>query len=77
LTEDVLHLEVRDDGLGGADPDGNGLLGLHDRVTELGGTLELTSPAWGGTRVAAAIPIRAPEAPPAAGQPEAARIPIG
>lgn len=37
-----LRIEVRDDGIGGADPDGHGLIGLRDRATALGGQLDLT-----------------------------------
>jgi hypothetical protein len=45
------------DGVGGADPDGQGLVGLGDRATALGGRLTIESPADGGTLVAAAIPL--------------------
>ena len=31
----VLTLEVRDDGVGGANPDGHGLMGIADRVDAL------------------------------------------
>jgi signal transduction histidine kinase len=48
---------VRDDGIGGADPDGHGLVGMNDRVIALGGQLSVESPASGGTRVAATLPI--------------------
>jgi PAS domain S-box-containing protein len=51
-----LVLEVTDDGAGGADESGHGLSGLADRVEALGGSLELTSPAGGGTCVRATIP---------------------
>jgi signal transduction histidine kinase len=51
-------VEVTDDGVGGADPaNGSGLRGLLDRVSALGGTLELDSPPGGGTTVRAAIPF--------------------
>jgi signal transduction histidine kinase len=53
----VLHVEVRDDGVGGAKPDGSGLLGLGDRVTALDGQLRVTTPAEGGTRIMATIPV--------------------
>jgi signal transduction histidine kinase len=51
-----VAIEVADDGIGGADPDGAGLRGLRDRVEALEGRLEVESPAQGGTRVTAAIP---------------------
>ena len=53
----VLWLEVRDDGVGGADPaSGSGLNGLSDRVAALDGELSVDSPLGGGTRVRASIP---------------------
>jgi signal transduction histidine kinase len=58
FSEDgTLHLEVRDDGIGGADPGGHGLVGLQDRATALGGRLKVESPAGGGTLVAATLPL--------------------
>jgi PAS domain S-box-containing protein len=54
---DVLGVEVLDDGMGGADEEGSGLRGLSDRVEALGGTLVLESPAGGGTRLRARIPL--------------------
>ena len=52
-----LLVEVRDDGRGGADPQaGSGLRGLADRVTALGGSLEVISPPGEGTVIRARIP---------------------
>jgi PAS domain S-box-containing protein len=57
-TDDgTLHVHICDDGVGGAQPDGSGLLGLGDRLTLLDGQLRIDSPPGGGTLVAAAIPI--------------------
>ena len=57
LADERLHLEVADDGRGGASLDGGtGLRGLEDRVTALGGTFELASPDGGGTRIAVELP---------------------
>ncbi len=54
---EVLHLEVRDDGRGGADPShGTGLRGLADRVASLGGTVSLASPVGGPTRLIVEVP---------------------
>jgi signal transduction histidine kinase len=53
---DVLDVEVRDDGLGGADPAGGGLTGLRRRVEALDGTLTVASPAGGPTVVRAELP---------------------
>jgi signal transduction histidine kinase len=57
IDDDALLLEVRDDGVGGADPQGHGLVGLRDRATALGGRLEVESPAGCGTVVAARLPL--------------------
>jgi signal transduction histidine kinase len=55
---DRLYVTVVDDGCGGADPaDGSGLRGLTDRVEALGGTLRVTSPPTGGTRLVAELPL--------------------
>jgi signal transduction histidine kinase len=52
-----LHVEVADDGIGGADTErGSGLRGLADRVEALGGQLQVWSPHGGGTRLKAEIP---------------------
>ena len=56
-TDTALRVEVRDDGIGGADPDGAGLLGLQDRAAALGGWLTIQSPAGGGTVLAATLPL--------------------
>ena len=59
-TVDRLHMEVSDDGVGGADPaSGSGLRGLADRVAALGGRLEIHSPPGGGTRLMADLPFEA------------------
>jgi signal transduction histidine kinase len=60
VAADSAVVEIRDDGVGGADPaGGTGLRGLADRVGALGGLLEVTSPPGAGTRVAARIPLSA------------------
>ena len=57
-------VEVRDDGGGGVDPArGSGLRGLADRVSALGGTLEIESPVGAGTTIRARIPVTAPGEP--------------
>ena len=56
-TRDVLLVEISDDGVGGADPNGNGLAGLRDRVVALRGEFEVTAVRSSGTRIAAAIPL--------------------
>jgi signal transduction histidine kinase len=57
IEDGMLRLEVRDDGVGGASPDGTGLVGLADRLAVLDGRLEIDSPPGGGTRLTAAIPL--------------------
>jgi signal transduction histidine kinase len=60
-TSHALHLEITDDGIGGAiEPANGGLTGLRDRVEALGGTFDMDSPSGHGTRIAAAIPQRQP-----------------
>jgi signal transduction histidine kinase len=51
-----LLVEVNDDGVGGADPNGSGLRGLADRVAALDGQLRVHSPAGKGTRITAELP---------------------
>jgi signal transduction histidine kinase len=52
-----LRIEVRDNGLGGADPTrGSGLAGLRDRIQALDGRMWVESPRGGGTRLIVEIP---------------------
>jgi signal transduction histidine kinase len=54
---DRLVVEVRDDGLGGADASkGTGLSGLRNRVTSHGGTLDVISPDGGPTTLLVELP---------------------
>ena len=54
-----LHLSVRDDGAGNADPArGSGLIGLRDRVEALGGSFEISSPPGQGTLLGVQLPLR-------------------
>ena len=56
-ADDRLCVEVRDDGVGGAERGtGSGLRGLADRVDTLGGSLELRSPAGQGTQLVVELP---------------------
>jgi signal transduction histidine kinase len=58
-VDGMLRLCVRDDGIGGADPErGSGLVGLKDRVEALGGTFSVHSPPGGGTTVSCELPVR-------------------
>jgi PAS domain S-box-containing protein len=57
VEDGTLRVQVRDDGVGGARPEGGGLVGLADRLAALDGRLRVESPADGGTLVAADIPL--------------------
>jgi signal transduction histidine kinase len=57
LDNGSLHIDIRDDGTGGARPDGTGLLGMRDRVVTLGGQLDVDSPPGRGTRIAVTLPL--------------------
>jgi signal transduction histidine kinase len=61
LTDGALHLLIRDDGVGGADPSrGSGLTGLKDRIEALGGRIQIDSAPGGGTHIDVEIPIFQP-----------------
>jgi signal transduction histidine kinase len=58
LDDGRVCLEIRDDGVGGADTAaGGGVAGLCDRVEALDGELTVDSPAGVGTTVTAQIPL--------------------
>jgi signal transduction histidine kinase len=52
----ALHLEILDDGVGGADAEGGGLRGLRGRVQALDGTFRVLSPAGGPTVLTVELP---------------------
>ena len=56
ITDGMLRIAVIDDGRGGADSTGSGLLGIKDRVNAVGGTLRVHSPAGSGTRLEIELP---------------------
>ena len=56
-ADDVVRVEIRDDGAGGANTSaGSGLIGLRDRAEAAGGTLIVVSPVGRGTVVTASLP---------------------
>ena len=57
IEDGTLAVHVRDDGIGGARPDGSGLLGLADRLAAFDGQLRVESPTDGGTLITTAIPV--------------------
>jgi len=59
VANDILIIEIVDDGIGGADSErGSGLRGLADRVEAQNGRLRIWSPTGSGTRVRAELPCR-------------------
>jgi signal transduction histidine kinase len=59
-ADGTLTVQVRDDGVGGADTArGSGLVGLRDRVEAVGGTMTLDSPARAGTVLTVRLPVTA------------------
>jgi signal transduction histidine kinase len=61
VEDGCLQVEIRDDGVGGAElSPGGGLSGLRDRVDALHGRFEVDSPPGGGTSVTVEIPLARP-----------------
>jgi signal transduction histidine kinase len=60
-------LSVSDDGPGGADAEGGGLVGLRDRAAALGGSLEVASAPGSGTRLVLRLPSPPAELPAQSG----------
>jgi signal transduction histidine kinase len=52
----TLTVMITDDGVGGADPDGEGLTGLASRVSGVDGHLSVESPSGGPTIIAVELP---------------------
>ena len=57
LSSGTLEVRIRDDGVGGARPDGSGLVGLRDRLEALGETMTIDSPRGRGTTLVAKLPL--------------------
>ncbi|MGW5062679.1 GAF domain-containing protein [Streptomyces sp. NPDC004096] len=57
INDAMLRIEIHDDGIGGADPEGHGLTGISDRVAALGGSLRIDSPDGAGTVLLAKLPL--------------------
>jgi signal transduction histidine kinase len=59
-SDGMLTVQVRDDGMGGADPTGgSGLAGLRDRVEAVSGSMTLDSAAGAGTVLTVRLPATA------------------
>jgi len=57
LVDGELELIVRDNGIGGASPEGSGMLGIADRVDAVGGEIAIDSPPGAGTTITIRIPV--------------------
>ena len=57
LVDGELELVVRDNGVGGASPEGSGMLGIADRVDAVGGRFRLDSEPGAGTTITVRIPL--------------------
>ncbi len=55
-VDQLASVEIVDEGRGGADPSGQGLRGLADRVEAAGGHLSIISVAGEGTQIRAEVP---------------------
>jgi signal transduction histidine kinase len=55
-VDDQLSVEITDDGVGGADPAGQGLSGLAARVAGVDGKFRVTSPTGGPTTLEVTLP---------------------
>lgn len=59
--KDRLHIQIEDDGIGIGDRhSGSGLAGLHDRITALGGSMQILGRTGGGTHLSASLPVGEP-----------------
>ncbi|RXZ69710.1 sensor histidine kinase [Agromyces albus] len=59
VRDGELELVVRDNGVGGASPEGSGMVGIADRVDAVGGRIEIESPPGAGTTITVRMPLGA------------------
>ncbi len=57
-TDDIITLEISDDGIGGVRTEGNGLTGMRERIERAGGRLIVESRADAGTSLRVEMPNR-------------------
>jgi signal transduction histidine kinase len=63
-ADEMLLVQIADDGVGGADPGGgSGLRGLRDRIDALDGSIHVSSEAGHGTTIAVRIPLGSADDP--------------
>ena len=72
--DQALVLQIDDDGhsLTGPPTEGNGIVGMRERATALGGTLTATRTPTGGLRIIATLPL-----PERSGQADVGRVEVG
>lgn len=58
-----LVMQIRDDGRGGLQAEGNGMCGMRERVAALGGQLQVQSGRGEGTLLTLRVPLAAPTTP--------------
>ena len=80
VSPEAVQMDVVDDGRGGVAANGNGLVGMRERVLALGGELQIESPKGQGTRLKIRVPVQAQsrQSALAAGAPqaEAGSVPV-
>ena len=57
IVDDGVGFVLKDIQMDGEDPQGLGLLGMRERITQLGGRLEVFSTPQRGTRIQISIPM--------------------
>ncbi|WP_226469393.1 sensor histidine kinase [Luteimonas panaciterrae] len=60
----IVQLRIADNGRGGIVDEGNGLGGMRERVSKLGGSLRIESPKGQGTRLQVRVPVKPDAAQP-------------
>lgn len=65
----MLSMQIRDDGRGGVQSEGNGLCGMRERVAVLGGQLAVQSMRGEGTVLSVRVPLSAATTPLSPGTP--------
>ncbi len=65
----MLAMQIRDDGRGGVQAEGNGLCGMRERVAALGGNLQIQSAKGEGTLLTVRVPLAAATTPLPPGTP--------
>jgi len=56
-TPEKLNMQICDNGRGGQSAEGNGIIGMRERIRALGGTLSIESPPKRGTKLIVSVPL--------------------